>query len=137
MDTFLLFLTQNYLAVTILLIAILALLMHETRRGGEKIEPSVATNLVNKQGGTLIDLRTKSEFDSGHISGSLNCEPSLEIEDVLSSKEKENPIVLVCQNGSASKHAGLKLKKLGFSKTYIMQSGIMGWKGQGLPLVKE
>ncbi len=135
MDTFFLFLSQNFIAVTILLFAILGLLIHESRRGGEKIEPSLATQIVNKQNGLLIDLRAEKEFSRGHISGSINCESLNLLESVLDQDKKDSPVILVCQNGSVSKQAGLKLKKLGFSKNYIIQNGIMGWKAQGLPLI--
>lgn len=137
METFLIFISQNFIAVTILLFAILGLLIHESRRGGEKIEPSLATQVVNKQNGFLIDLRSEKEFSSGHISGSINCESLDSLESILDQHKKDNPVVLVCQNGSVSKQAGLKLKKLGYTKNYIIQNGIMGWKAQGLPLINN
>ena len=102
------FISQNFIAVTILLFAILGLLIHESRRGGEKIEPSLATQMVNKQNGFLIDLRSEKEFSSGHISGSINCESLDSLESILDQHKKDNPVVLVCQNGSVSKQAGLK-----------------------------
>ena len=131
------FISQNFIAVTILLLAVLGLIVHESRRGGERVDPSQATNVINKQGGTLLDFRAENEFNSGHISGSINCESLEEIEEILRETDKEDSIVLVCQNGSSSKQAGLKLKKLGYSKIYIIQNGIMGWKAQGLPLIKN
>ena len=137
METFLIFISQNFIAVTILLLAVLGLIVHESRKGGERVDPSQATNVLNKQGGTLLDLRAENEFNSGHISGSINCERLKGIEEKLTEADKEGSIVLVCQNGSSSKQAGLKLKKLGYSKIYIIQNGIMGWKAQGLPLIKN
>ena len=69
------------------------------------------------------------------IRDSINCESLNLLESVLDQDKKDSPVILVCQNGSVSKQAGLKLKKLGFSKNYIIQNGIMGWKAQGLPLI--
>ncbi len=136
METFLIFMTQNFIAVTILLIAILGLIIHESRRGGQRVDPSLATKIINKQDAKLLDLRQEKEFNSGHISGSINCDKTQKIEDKLRDSDKNLPIVLVCQNGASSKQAGINLKKSGFDNIYIIQNGIAGWKAQGLPLVK-
>ena len=68
METFLIFMTQNFIAVTILLVAILGLIIHESRRGGQRVDPSLGTKIINKQDAKLLDLRQEKEFDSGHIS---------------------------------------------------------------------
>ncbi len=72
MNTFFLFISQNFIAVTLLLLSITALIIYEGRKGGKKLSPSEATRKINKENALVLDLRPSQEFSSGHIAGSIN-----------------------------------------------------------------
>ena len=46
--------------------------MYETSKGGKRITPSQAVDLINNKDAIFVDIREKDNFDSGHIHGSIN-----------------------------------------------------------------
>ncbi len=137
MDALFLFIGENYIVFFLLLFLILLLFLHEKNQGGKKIDSNEVTRLINKEEGLLLDLRSSSEFSSGHIVGSHNVEPKNILEKINSLKtSKERPIILVCRTGSSSSSAGKELKKVGFQDINVMSGGMMAWQSQGLPLSK-
>jgi phage shock protein E len=76
-----------------------------------------------KAGATIVDVRNKNEYDSGHISGSLNI--PLNVFGVnLSKFDKEKPVITCCASGTRSLIAKNILLSNGFKKAY--NGG--GWK---------
>ena len=75
MDTFFLFVSQNFIAFLLLALCLISLVVYESKKGGKKVEPSEATRLINKEGAVVFDLRTSEEFSAGHIAGSVNILP--------------------------------------------------------------
>ena len=61
---------------------------------------------------TIVDVRTKEEYDEGHVKGSINI-PYDEIDEDVE-LEKEKTILVYCQSGIRSKVAYDKLKTLGY-----------------------
>jgi len=71
--------------------------------------------IIRNGEGTIIDVRTHSEFQSGHVAGSINIpvnELMLRIEEVKSYK---SPIVLCCASGGRSSMAAHLLKQQGIA----------------------
>jgi rhodanese-related sulfurtransferase len=68
-------------------------------------------------GAHVIDVRTKSEFQSGHFKGAINI-PLDTIEKKADTLKKENTYVLCCRSGMRSASATNKLKALGFTNVY-------------------
>ena len=75
MDTLFLFIYENLLAFSLLIVCLAALIIYESKKGGTKLDPTQATRLINKDGAVVIDLRTQEEFSNGHIAGSINISP--------------------------------------------------------------
>jgi len=67
----------------------------------------------------IIDVRTKEEFDQGHIQGSLNI-PVDEIGNALTWLAKEVPTVVVCASGARSAYVKyiLESKSNNFKEVY-------------------
>tara|TARA_B100001750_G_scaffold245888_1_gene266648 strand:+ start:2059 stop:2472 length:414 start_codon:yes stop_codon:yes gene_type:complete len=137
MDTFFLFISQNLVAVTLLLACLVALIFYEGRKGGKKLDPNEATRKINREGALVLDLRPIDEYSSGHIAGSINVQADKLVQHLLSSKHpKESPIILVCKTGSSSKSEGINLINGGYLDVNVINGGIMTWQGSGLPLSK-
>ena len=137
MNTFFLFISQNFIAVTLLLLSPIALIVYEGRKGGKKLSPGEATRKINKENALVVDLRSSQEFSSGHIAGSINVQED-KLEQHLTTKRhsKETPVVLVCKTGAASKKSGISLMKAGYLDINVVSGGMMTWEGNGMPLSK-
>jgi rhodanese-related sulfurtransferase len=68
-------------------------------------------------GALVIDVRTKDEYNDGHLKGSLSI-PLDELEKNMSWLIKDVPIIIVCASGSRSAQAKDILETNGFEKVY-------------------
>ena len=77
---------------------------------------------------TIIDVRTKQEFASGHIPGSKSI-PVTQINSRLSDlkKYKDRPVLVYCASGSRSPSAVRVLLKNGFSNLFHLKRGLRDW----------
>jgi rhodanese-related sulfurtransferase len=84
-------------------------------------------------GALLVDVRSASEFASGHIPGAVNI-PMDQIESRLDDLNRHVPNVLICQSGKrASITAGLLDPcQLQIS---VLEGGTQAWIQAGLPVV--
>jgi rhodanese-related sulfurtransferase len=96
-----------------------------------------ANDLVQmvKQGATVIDVRTTSEFRSGHIAGSINV-PMDEIESRLEDIPVGKPVVMVCQSGRRSEMVRERLHGR-IAHPVCLEGGISEWERAGQPVVRS
>ena len=84
----------------------------------------------------LIDVRTKSEYESGFIESALNIDffsDSFE-SDVLSIN-KNSKIILYCRTNNRSSKTANFLKKNGFKDINVIEGGITNWVKNGNDIV--
>jgi phage shock protein E len=76
-----------------------------------------------KSGALVIDVRTPSEFSSGHLPSAINI-PLYHIETTLPRHVKDKSLVLLlhCQSGIRSNLAKKKVKALGYSNAFNLGS---------------
>lgn len=97
----------------------------------EKTYHTITTNEVNNLKNDLnvaiIDVRTISEYASGHIENAMNIplDKIGTIEDTISDKNKK--IIVYCRSGNRSKEAVEQLLKLGYTNVYDMK-GLDAWE---------
>lgn len=70
-----------------------------------------------KQGGQIIDVRTKEEFSVANKKGSINI-PLEILQNKLNKIEKTKPIILCCASGSRSAQAKRTLLEKGFKDVH-------------------
>lgn len=70
-----------------------------------------------RNGATILDVRSHSEFQGGHIRGSVNI-PLPELQNNLSKIKKDKPVITCCASGMRSAAAKNVLKAGGFSEVY-------------------
>ena len=76
----------------------------------------------------LIDVRTPSEYNSGHIKDAKNIDffsGKFNIE--FNKLDKEKPVYIYCRSGSRSKQTANKLSAMGFKEIYDLRGGFMAW----------
>lgn len=80
--------------------------------------PAVNYKELVKQGALILDVRTKGEFASGHIKGSINI-PVNQLSGHLSQfKDKSKPIITCCASGMRSASAKSILKSSGYTNVH-------------------
>ena len=83
----------------------------------------------------VIDVRTTSEFRSGHIPGSINI-PMDEVESRLEDVPKGRPVLMVCQSGRRSELVRDQIRgKL--DQLSCIDGGFVEWVKSGLPVVRS
>jgi phage shock protein E len=74
-----------------------------------------AEQLIKEKKGTIVDVRTPSEFMGGHVSGSINI-PLQEIPNRMDElKNLAGPLVLCCASGNRSAQATHYLTEQGIN----------------------
>ncbi len=94
--------------------------------------------LLAKNDGTLLDVRTSYEFDSGHIKDAdqLNYY-AFSFKDDLLLLPKDKPIYLYCRTGYRSNKTAKILIENGYEKVYNLQHGIKDWEQKKHSTVKD
>lgn len=77
-----------------------------------------------KQGAQIIDVRTRGEYASGHVKGSVNI-PLNELPNQLTRIRKDKPVITCCASGMRSASARSILQSHGYHEVY--NGG--GWVG--------
>jgi len=108
----------------------------------ENITPREAFTLIenNRDNPNLviIDIRTPKEFEEEHIEGAMNLDYySDTFGDELNKLDKNKTYLVYCQTGRRSERAFDLMKEFGFREIYNISGGIIDWKADGLPAVKE
>ena len=134
---------QNNLLLFAALAAVMVMLIkaeldHQANRGSY-LSPSKAIRLMNNNNDILIlDIRTETDFKSGHINGAKNVPLNnfaTSISDLSGSKNE--PVLLYCNSGNTVTRAIKMLKKAGFEQVNNLEGGIAAWKEANMPLTKK
>jgi rhodanese-related sulfurtransferase len=98
-----------------------------------EISPSEAQAEVSKAYSQFVDVRTPEEYLSGHAARSVNI-PLDTLPDNLDRLEKNEPVYVICENGSRSQQATAVLKAAGFNNVLSVKGGTAAWRQAGLPM---
>ena len=79
--------------------------------------PKVNYAEIVRAGAVIVDVRTKGEYQGGHIKGSLNI-PLRNLPDQQSKLKKDKAVITCCASGSRSASAKSMLKSYGFKEVY-------------------
>jgi len=133
---FIVFITQEWLLVTTLIVLIYLYMWRDRIKSGRPVWPHEVTRLVNQGSAVLVDLRDSAEFKAGHIVGAINVPyAKLSKESTEIAAYKDKTIVLVDKLGQHAGAVGRFLGKEGFDVRRL-GGGIAEWQAQSLPLVK-
>lgn len=79
--------------------------------------PSVDLGELIKNGAIILDVRTKAEYQMGHVKGSINI-PLDQLTGNLNKLDKNKPIITCCASGMRSGSAKGVLQNRGFTQVY-------------------
>ena len=81
------------------------------------IGPAVDYSQLLSDGGIIVDVRSRAEYNSGHIKGSINI-PLDSLKAGLSKLKKEKVVITCCASGMRSAAAKNLLTSNGFTHVY-------------------
>jgi len=109
-------------------------LVAEAKKNIKEISPIDALHEVDCGAATLIDVRSKEDWKSGHARGAKHLargEIEIEIEEEV--PDLDQRIICYCGGGSRSALVTASLQKMGYRNVRSMTGGFRGWKAAGLP----
>ena len=123
-------------ATLVLALAALAYEISRARGGGQAVGPLDAVRLLN-QGALMVDVRTRAEFESGHVIDARHL-PQEQVAQAAESLKKfrEKILIACCESGMRSGAATRVLKTQGVTKVVNLRGGLQAWRTENLPLVK-
>ena len=89
----------------------------------------------DNSGLVILDVRTQSEYDSGHIENAVHLDYySATFDEDLGNLCKTYTYIVYCRSGTRSGWALDLMENLGFRKVYNMEGGILQWIADGYEL---
>lgn len=102
--------------------------MLDTIKNALGFGPAVDYKALIKQGAQIIDVRTRGEYASGHVVGSVNI-PLNELSSSKNKIKKNVPLITCCASGMRSASAKSTLTSMGYTEVYN-GGGWMGLNGK-------
>lgn len=96
--------------------------------GDNQVSADEAVKLF-KEGHQLVDVREKSEWNSGHVPGALHI-PLGRISTASKRLRKNTPVLVICASGSRSRSGANSLKEEGFEALSV-KGGMFAWRRAG------
>lgn len=91
--------------------------------------------MIDSGGVFILDVRTKEEYDAGHINGSMLI-PLEVLDKRLNDIPRDRKLLVYCRTGHRSAQASEILVNNGFKEIYNMQGGITAWANAGYNVEK-
>jgi rhodanese-related sulfurtransferase len=116
----------------------------EARSRVGSVSPTEAAEQLRTGAAVLVDVRQSTEWEHGHIDGSVPAPRGL-IEffaDPSSPKHKveldpARRMVVVCHSGARAALAAATLQDMGFQDVAVLEGGLTAWVGTGLPVTEH
>ena len=101
-----------------------------------ELDPSAFERGILSENIQLLDVRTASEFRSGHIIHSLQADwnDKKEFAERTQYLDKSKPVYVYCLSGARSAAAADWLKKQGYATVYELNGGLIRWKAENKKL---
>lgn len=96
--------------------------------------PDLSARLDGNDAPLVLDVRTKREYEAGHVPGALNVphtELPARLPDLSAGKGEE--IVVYCEVGGRADTAGDVLEEAGFTSVRALEGHMANWRAQGYP----
>jgi len=85
--------------------------------------------MMKKPDAQLIDVRTKDEYNAGHIGNAKNIDfYGSDFKSNMAKLDKSKPVIVYCAKGGRSGEAASMLKEMGFKEVYDLSGGYGSWK---------
>ncbi|MCX7264194.1 MAG: rhodanese-like domain-containing protein [Betaproteobacteria bacterium] len=133
------FLLDNWMLVAVALASAAALMWPMLLKGASGgLDTVAAVQLINREKAVLIDVCEPEEFAQGHAGGAKNVPlGQLESQLPLIVKNKNLPVIMVCQVGARASRAAAQARKMGYEQAQALSGGLRAWRDASLPVEKS
>lgn len=101
-----------------------------------QIDPDGLAQKLRKGSVTVLDVRSRTEWDAGHIAGADHV-PLGYLPDRLPDVPKDRPVVVHCQGGARSAIAASLLRAHGVPHVMNLPGGLDEWQANGFPVERR
>ena len=102
-----------------------------------KVDVDEFEKLWQDKKNVVLDVRTKKEFDAGHIPGARNLDVNApDFEQKISALDKTTVYLVHCAAGARSARACDKMSGLGFKRLVDLAPGFKAWEKAGRKVEK-
>jgi rhodanese-related sulfurtransferase len=95
--------------------------------------PDLQSFVAERRQGLLIDVRSASEFATGHIRGAIHM-PLEQVESRVDDLDANLPIILICKSGQRARMAAALLEPCR-PHAKVLEGGMDAWRSAGHPMV--
>jgi len=103
---------------------------------GGVYEFEAAQLLIANQDITVLDVRSRAEYESGHIAGAISI-PLSELDGRIDELDRDGAIIVYCKSGVRSQDASNILVNHGFKKVCNVLGGMDAWMDAGFPVTSS
>lgn len=96
--------------------------------------PELSALLAADPAARILDVRTPSEFENGHIQGAYNVPLGQLDEHAAEVRAAAGTVVLVCQSGQRAQKADAVLRAAGMSNMRVLEGGMAAWAAARYPV---
>ena len=98
-------------------------------------QDQLLAGIQNKTAPVIVDVRTGSEFESGHVPGAIHLPfYSLWSRHAEMNSKSEDSIILYCEHGPRAGIAKFALWTLGYTNLAYLEGHMSGWRERELPM---
>jgi len=106
------------------------------RGGAQRVSPSQAALLINRNKAVVLDIRDAA---SAKAQGLIPDAKRVEITDLKDKaptllKNKDLPVLVICQTGQRSAAAVTILKAADYTQVFAVEGGVAAWVEAGMPV---
>ena len=95
-----------------------------------------AAAVLAQPGITVVDVRTPTEYQAGHLEGAVNIDvESTTFDSEVGALPKDGAYFVYCRSGNRSAVATERMATLGFTTLYNLLGGVTDWQANGGALV--
>lgn len=136
------FITSHWILASLLGVLVFAFILNEIIGSHFGSRHTVlaehAVQMINHQNAVVFDIRTETEFSTGHIVGAEQLTAAtLDKKMPHLAKYLQQPIIIGTTNGQDTTKMMTLLREKGFSRIFILSGGMQNWKSAGMPMVKS
>ena len=104
-------------------------LKNETSDNISVLDANTFAEAISGKKVQLVDVRTASEFMSGHIKNAINIDyfNAGNFAKAFEKMDKTKPVHLYCRSGARSQKAARSIADMGFSEIYDLKGGYIRW----------
>ena len=128
--------TGNFLGLVLSMALVVMLCSCKDSEKFKNITPDEAAEMMATGNGyVVVDVRSKEEYDKGHIPGAINVPIDSLKQDIRNNEaipelaDKKKVYMIYCRSGRRSNEAAKLLSGFGYKHIYEF-GGIIDWKGE-------